>query len=395
MSDAPSIPNAVTTLSAHPHVEALAELVRSVAFDAAAARRSDFASRFHTAPPSTGGSVDVTIEDANTSLGNVRAVLDRGIENPDEQNLLGALLALGVSRSVPEAPEALQAMASNLVWLAAHTPCSALEFLDDALRERSGVIWEAIARVARAPGLSSPDFGNTEALVAAAALCRSESEVAHRARLHLAHNTTDPVLRAILSGGSQRTELSGELRGAPFGPVATTFLALSLLLFIGRGLSLVARFALAYRRPATLRIGPQGLELTHRIELMGRVLRDRVTLVPLGNLARVTREVRYARVGLYAGLSALVIGTYFGVGLIVDGVRVPGGSPPLLGMAVTCIIVGLGLDFLLSTAADSARGRCSIVVVPQNGRRLCVGSLDPVSADAMLTSIAEQAHASA
>ena len=393
MSDAPSLPNAVTTLSAHPHVEALAELVRSVAFDAAAARRSDFASRFHTAPPSTGGSVDVTIEDANTSLGNVRAVLDRGIENPDEQNLLGALLALGVSRSVPEEPEQLQAMTSNLVWLAAHTPCSALEFLDDALGERSGVIWEAIARVARAPGLSSPDFGNTEALVAAAALCRSESEVAHRARLHLAHNTTDPVLRAILSGGTPRTELSGELRGAPFGPVATALLAFSLLLFIGRGLSLVARFALAYRRPATLRIGPQGLELTHRIELMGRVLRDHATLVPLSNLSRVTREVRYARVGLYAGLCALVIGTYFGVGLIVDGVRVPGGSPPLLGMAVTCIIVGLGLDFLLSTAADSARGKCRIVIVPQNGRRLCVGSLDPVSADAMLTSIAEQAHA--
>ena len=158
-----STPTAVSTLSEHPHVELLAELVRSVAFDAAAARRSDFASRFHTAPPSTGASVEVTVEEANTSLGNVRAVLERGIENPDEQNLLGALLALGVARALPEATEQLQTMTSNLVWLAAHTPCSALEFLDDALGERSGVIWEAIARVARAPGLSSPDFGNTEA----------------------------------------------------------------------------------------------------------------------------------------------------------------------------------------------------------------------------------------
>jgi len=393
MPDVPSLPNAVTTLSEHPHVNALAEYVRSVAFDAAAARRSDFASRFHTAPPATGSTVELTNDDANTSLGNVRAVIERGIENPDEQNLLGALLALGVAHQLPEGAEALQAMTSNLVWLAAHTPCSALEFLDDALGERSGVIWEAIARVARAPGLSSPDFGNTEALVAAAALCRSESEVAHRARLHLAQNTMDPVLRAILLGGPSRSELSGELRGAPLGPIATTLLALSLLLFVGRGLSLIARFALAYKRPATLRIGPQGLELHHRIELMGRVLRDRSTVVPLSNLSRVTREVRYARVGLYAGLFALVIGTYFGVGLLVDGVRVPGGSPPLLGMAVTCIIVGLGLDFLLSTAADSARGKCRIVIVPQAGRRWCVASLDPASADAMLNSIAEQAHA--
>jgi hypothetical protein len=387
-----SPPTAVTTLSEHPHVDLLAELVRSVAFDAAAARRSDFASRFHTAPPASGASVEVTVHEATTSLGNVRAVLERGIENPDEQNLLGALLALGVARALPEVPEQLQTMTSNLVWLAAHTPCSALEFLDDALGERSGVIWEAIARVARAPGLSSPDFGNTEALVAAAALCRSESEVAHRARLHLAQNTSDPVLRALLAGGSSKTELSGELRSPPFGPIATALLAVTLLLFIGRALSLIARFALAYRRPATLRIGPEGLELKHRIELMGRVLRDRATLVPLSNLSRVTREVRFARVGLYAGLCALVVGTYFGVGLIVDGVRVPGGSPPLLGMAVTCIIVGLGLDFLLSTAADSARGKCRIVIVPQTGQHLCVGSLDPVSADAMLTSIAEHVH---
>jgi hypothetical protein len=387
-----SPPTAVTTLSQHPHLELLAELVRSVAFDAAAARRSDFASRFHTAPPSTGASVEVTVEEANTSLGNVRAVLERGIENPDEQNLLGALLAIGVARALPEVTEQLQTMTSNLVWLAAHTPCSALEFLDDALGERSGVIWEAIARIARAPGLSSPDFGNTEGLVAAAALCRSESEVAHRTRLHLAQNASDPVLRALLSCGSSKNELAGELRSPPFGPIATALLAVTLLLFIGRGLSLIARFALAYRRPATLRIGPEGLELKHRIELMGRVLRDRATLVPLSNLSRVTREVRFARVGLYAGLSALVIGTYFGVGLIVDGVRVPGGSPPLLGMAVTCIIVGLGLDFLLSTAADSARGKCRIVIVPQIGRQLCVGSLDPVSADAMLMSIAEHAH---
>lgn len=393
MPDAPSLPNAVSTLREHPHADVLAELVRSVAFDAAAARRSDFASRFHTAPPSAGGSVEVTVDQANTPFGNVRAVLERGIESPEEQNLLGALLAMGVSKSLPEAGEALQVMTANLVWLAAHTPCSALEFLDDALGERSGVIWEAVALVARSPGLSSPDFGNTEGLVAAAALCRSESDVAHRARLHLAQNTNDPVLRALSHVGEVKSELSGELRMPPFGPVVTTLLAFSLLLFIGRGLAVVARVALAFRRPATVRISQHGLELHHRIELMGRVLRDRSTVVPFAQLSRVTREVRYARVGLYAGLVALVIGTYFGVGLIVDGVRVPGGSPPLLGMALTCIVVGLGLDFLLSTAADSARGKCRIVIVPQVGRRFCVGSLDPVGADAMLASITEQAHA--
>src|SRR5450755_269814 len=120
MTDAPSPPHAVTALSELPRVGVLAEHVRAVAFDAAAARRSDFASRFHTAPPSTGGSVELTTEDAETPLGNVRAVLERGIENPDEQNLLGALLAIGVARALPDQPEELQALTANLIWLAAH-----------------------------------------------------------------------------------------------------------------------------------------------------------------------------------------------------------------------------------------------------------------------------------
>jgi hypothetical protein len=390
MTDAPTLPNAVTALSAHPRVEVLAELVRSVAFDAAAARRSDFASRFHTEPPATGATVEVSREEADTPFGNVRAVLERGIENPAEQNLLGALLAIGVAQELPDRPEGVQVLTANLIWLAAHTPCSALEFLDDALGDRAGVIWEAVARVARAPNLVSPDFGNTEALVAAAALCRSVSEVAQNARVQLGSNTADPVLRAIAADNGAQSQLSGELEHAPLSPFATALLGLTLLLFIARACSIVARFALAYRKPATLRITQRGLEVTYRVELMGKVLRDRSTVVPLTNLSRVTREVRYARIGLYAGLVALVLGTYFGVGLVVDGVRVPGGSPPLLGMAITCIVVGLGLDFLFSTAADSARGKCRIVIVPQVGRTLCIGALDPSRADAMLTSIAQR-----
>jgi hypothetical protein len=99
--------------------------------------------------------------------------------------------------------------------------------------------------------------------------------------------------------------------------------------------------------------------------------------------------VRYARLGLYAGLLALVLGTYFGMGLFVDGVRVPGGSLSLLGMAVLLMVLGLGADFVLSGASDNARGKCRLVVEPRKGRRLCIGALDPRRADQMLASIAD------
>jgi hypothetical protein len=108
----------------------------------------------------------------------------------------------------------------------------------------------------------------------------------------------------------------------------------------------------------------------------------------------VTREVRYARLGLYAGLLALILGTYFGMGLFVDGIRVPGGSASLLGMAVLMMVLGLGADFVLSGASDNARGRCRVVVVQRRGRRLCIGALDPRRADAMLSHVAEWTAAS-
>jgi hypothetical protein len=107
----------------------------------------------------------------------------------------------------------------------------------------------------------------------------------------------------------------------------------------------------------------------------------------------VTRETRYARLGMYVGLIALVAGSYLGMGLFVDAVRVPGGSASLFGLAVLMMVLGLMLDFTFSNAADTVRGKCRMLVVPQRGRVFCLGSLDPARADAMLATIAEAARA--
>jgi hypothetical protein len=391
----------VDELAAHPKIDALAEFVRLSALDAAAARRADFASRFSSRREPAAETAEkapaLTKEEADTSLGNPLSVLERGVETPAEQRLIGALLALGVSKKFPEDPTEQQALAGQLIWLQAHTPAGALTALDAALSERAGALWEAAARVARAPAQANSDFGRTEALVAVTALCESRSDVARRALMHLAQNAEDPLIKALAVAAvthGDAPELRGELSPAPFGPVITALLAITLLLFVYQATRLIGRLVFAYRRPATLRLGVNGLELNHRTELMGKVLRERAVLVPLSNLARVTREVRYARVGLYVGLGALVLGTYYGMSYFVYGLQVSGGGDraQLVGMAVLLIVLGLGLDFVLSNAADSARGRCRVVVVPRKGRTLCVGALDPTRTDAMLANIAEAAR---
>ncbi|HYO97947.1 MAG TPA: hypothetical protein VER33_25760 [Polyangiaceae bacterium] len=390
----------VEPLAELPQSAALASLVRACALDATLARRADFGSR----PRSGAGPIagpghipeELTREDTETPFGNVLDVLERGAERPEERALLGALLAIAIRNDPPGDLAAEAELAGHLVWLAAHTPCDALSALDVALTsDAADGLWSAVAAVTTATMGLPLDFGRTEALVAAAALRDSPSPMARALRFDAATTAPDPTVRALLSVGAGELtgELVGEVQPAPRPLALTLVLALTLLLFVLGALRLIGRYVFAYRRPAALRLGPNGLQLSQRIELMGRVLRDRSTVVPLSNLARITREVRYARVGLYAGLIALTLGTYFGTGLLVDGIRVPGGSAPLIGLAVLLIVLGLATDFLLSSLAESARGRCRVVVAQRRGRTLCVGGLDPRQADTLLAAVAEHSRA--
>lgn len=388
----------VDKLREAPDTAALAALVSRVALASAVLRRPDLASKFHAPAAESLAAIQaggIDPERAQTAFGNPLTALEQGPEGPAERQLLGALLAIGIGARLPESDSERDALAADLVWLATHSTIDALAFMDAALRETAAGMWEAVAHVARDPEAVAPEFGRAEALIAAAAIAASKSEVAHRARLHLSHAATDTGVRALAAGAvtANAERLDGELSLPPFGPVVTALLTVTLLLFALQVGRVLLRWVLAFKRPASISIGPNGLELSQRTELLGKVLRERSIVVPLGSLVRVTRETRYARLGMYVGLVALVIGSYFGMGLLVDAVRVPGGSASLFGLAVLMMVLGLAVDFTFSNAADTVRGKCRMLVVPQRGRTLCLGSLDPARADAMLATIAEAARA--
>jgi hypothetical protein len=391
VSDAPNPADIARELAEHPHLSALTGLVRQAALGAAAARRADFASRHgsHAAsiPPLPEG---LDRADATTPYGNVLEVLERGVTSPAERELLGTLLALS-ARDEPEGETEEDAFAAHATWLAAHTPCDALHAVEAGVLERDA-LFRTLARIAVEPEAVASDFGRTEALVAAAALSVSGAAAAARQRKWALERVMDPAVRALLGSGGAEEPLAGELAPPPMGPFLTLVLALTTLLFFWQIGRLVARLAFAYRRPAAFRLSERGLELSYRTELLGRVLSERSTLVPFGTIARVTRELKYARAGLYAGILALVLGTYFGTGLFVDAMRVPGGSLPLVGLAAAFIVAGLLLDFVLTGGEDNLRGRCRLLVVPNRGQTLCVGGVDVAQADRMLAFVTEVAR---
>jgi len=130
----------VDKLRAAPDGARLSGLVTRVALASAVLRRPDLASKFHAPAAESLATIQaagVTPEQAQTDFGNVLSALEHGPEGPAERQLLGALLAIGVSKTLPEAEGERDALAADLVWLATHTSIDALGFLDAALLEDS------------------------------------------------------------------------------------------------------------------------------------------------------------------------------------------------------------------------------------------------------------------
>jgi hypothetical protein len=386
----------------------LARLVHTVAFAAADERRASLADGV----AELAGRAGLTPEDAETSFGNALRALERGgaeAAGTATRALLSGLLARGVALSPPVGAEAQVRVAEALLWLAAHTSADALSAIDAALGDKAAGIWIAVAALVRKIDAGSlPLLGRPGALVGAASLRESTSSTAHLEAEALAGEVRDPVVKALLSvsssdggpassgatpglGGSvgRRATVTGELLSTPRGPVALVLLGVTGILALVHVLRLVARLALRYRRPAELQVTAKSLILKTHTELLGRTLRERVVVIPVESLLRLAREVRYPRLGLYAGLFALAVGSYCGISLLIDGVRA--GSPELIGIAALLLAAGVGLDFLLENAGSGMRGKHRIVVVPRKGPALALGDVDAAAADAALKVLAPPA----
>jgi hypothetical protein len=185
----------------------------------------------------------------------------------------------------------------------------------------------------------------------------------------------------------------GEMSPPPRRAWVTALLAVTGILLVIELGRLVARYVLILKQPTEVRLTPSGLEIRGKTFLVGKVLREHDTVIPRDGLVRVTREVRYPRLALYAGLIALALGSYLGVGLVVDGVRA--ASPSMLGTGLLIALLGLGLDFVLSTLVPGLEGKSRVVMVPRRGPILCVTAVAPARADALLAALAKGASGAA
>ncbi len=389
-SDEPPKEGATTLheeLANHPRVDALAKLVHALAFSAYDERRGELDEGLADAADRLG----VDEASAETSHGNVLRALKKGpTATGPERLVLGELLARGVALSPPQG-DAWERVVLALAHVASVTGVDALAKLDGALGDKSAHVWREAARLLEKQAMApSALLSRPSEIVLAAALGASLDGAAASARATLRGSLRDPLLSTLLARAEERAAaeplvLSAEVVRRPRGPIALFFLTVTLLLPVVALLSLLGRYAFHFRRPAELRVSGEGVTVESRFQLLGKTLRETKQFIPRAGLARIAREVRYPRLATYVGIGTLLVGSYVGLRLVIDGARA--GAPEFLGIGLAILVVALVVDYGL-TRLPPAKGRCQLLLEAKKGRPVTLAVVDPALADRALSLIA-------
>ena len=382
-------PRLVEELASHPHGDALAKLVHALAFSAFDERRTELDQGLADAADRLG--VDEVA--AETSHGNVLRALKKGQSaTAPERALLGALLARGVALSPPADEKACERVALGLAHVAAHTAADGLASLDAALGAKASDVWkEAAQLIERHQASPSALLPRPSEIVLAAALGASLDPSAKDARASLHGALRDPLLLTLLERAEERSAaeplvLSAEVVRRPRSPLVLLLLTVTLILPAVALLSLLGRYAFHMRRPAELRISGDGVTVDSRMQLFGKTLRETKLFIPRAGLARIAREVRYPRLATYAGIATLLVGSYVGVRLVIDGARA--GAPEFLGIGVAVLVVALAVDYGLARIPGGSKGHCQLLFQARKGHAISLAVTDPALADRALSLIA-------
>lgn len=376
----------LTALREHAQSERLCQRATDVCVSAAKAKRADWLGARTVALDATPLTA-LTPTEAETPFGNLLGVLDRGAQTPVEWSLLGAALALSVARQWPtlraaEGPSTQEReLLANVAWLAANTGCNAWTFLALDETASEGPLWHYVDECL-------DGFGAAEQLALAVGLMEGGSEPALQLKANWLERTGNPSLVSLLETGTTSDWLVGHVRRGPRPGWVWALQALSGYLLVKAMVGLFTRYVLWSRQEARVRVSPRGLEVISRQHLLGKPFKERRELIPLSELRELSRETRYRGMLLYVGLACLLVGSFLGTGLLLDGLRVPGTSPSLLTVGLGLLVVGVGVDFWLSRWTTVVQGRGTLRVQPQRGRGYLISELDASGPEELVERVA-------
>ena len=329
------------------------------------------------------------VDGADAFVSTANALIRVGASEPAQVETVAKLALLEISKQGAIDTANIVSCARALLWLESNSKLPILTFaaasvgsseLTILAKSLSNLLSGSISHV------SAPALSRGEQYVAATWLISLDTALRQQLNLEIIREIVPPIPTMhsgddglLLPGLANHSSpiLVGKIAAVPRGPVGTAFGAITGWLLARHLCTSMFRLFLAYRTRAEVRVTHEGLEIREQKSLLGRRLRERISLITLENVQRLSREIRYARAGTYAGLCALAIGSFLGMRLFVDGLRVPGMSLPLLWLGLAAVVGGLALDFLLANWLDASQGQCRFIVVTERGPGLCLAGVEP------------------
>lgn len=376
----------LAALREHAQSERLCQRAADVCLSAAKAKRADWLSA-RTVALDASPLTPLSPSEAETPFGNLLEMLDRGAQTPVEWSVLGAALALSVARrwaslrATDEPTVEDRQLLSNVAWLAANTGCNSWTFLSLDETASDGALWCHVDG-------ALDGFDVAEQLALAVGLVEGGSEPALQLKANWLERTGNPSLVSLLETSATSPWLVGQVRRGPRPGWLLVLQAVSGYLVVEAIGRLFSRYVLWSRREARVRVSPRGLEVVSRRHLLGRPFEERRELIPLSELSEVSRETRYRGLLLYVGLACLLVGSFLGTGLLLDGLRVPGTSPSLLTVGLGVLALGVTIDFCLTRWSTVVEGRGALRVSRQRGRGYFIYQLDPKEPEELVERVA-------
>jgi len=347
----------------------------------------------------------VARKDAETSAGNLLAILERGAVSPLERALVVAFAVVGLGDALGEeenAAERVFRFVRHADWLEVSSPYGVYPFVDRLLEDAAaGRVWRELAQVVvdeaagRDGALPGVRARNAARLTA---LADSDSEAAREALRGVVRSAAldEPtrVLASTLAGDGAEARpaleprVSGWLGRSPRRPgleILRWVSGWALAVWLVRAIA----FALGVRRQAELSLGDDGLEVSTTVSLLGRTVRERQETWRLDALDGASRQVRYPALHLLVGAVALSFGILFGGLVLFDGVR--SGELTLVLLAAAVLLAGAGLDLALDVLVPGRRGRVVVDLVARSRRPLRLTHVPLEQADAFLRALRNRA----
>lgn len=340
--------------------------------------------------------------EAETSVGNVVAIFERGPDRYVEWALIAAFAVRGLDAKIAEVSaaerrELVERFARHADWLELSTQYAPYRFVTLLLSEASQ---DALVEALETYVLASSDGPSTAAFRARAAL-----------RLHVLALLKRPQSRVVLARVVESTEdgwvkalaqhalgeeplpvTDGfELKGAwgrvpRLSPlrVVQYFTGLAFVAWLARFVA----YGLGLERTAKIRLESSAVHVHRETRLFGRTLRVSDASYALRDVDCATREVSMPAFQVLFGALSLALGVVLGTIWLSDSVA--RGDVGLLASAAVSLGLGVGLDLLFAGWGRLRRERAGFEMFVDNERVVALRKVDPERAQRLVEQIARR-----